>query len=233
MAERWLFEEYSLAICRQYSDLVSTSVTYVASLRHHFCDTWWRHQMETLSAYLALCAGNSPVPVISPHKGQWRGALMFSLICVWINGWVNNREAGYLRRHRGHYDVNVMSYRKPSHQHKFCASVLEWLPQILTNLTNSPAAVLPSCPSRHKMKEKTMILNFPVFRCCLDLPSTHCRFSINIAQAENHGNAYIWGLLQYRFSVRSSSNPESNPVQFRHLRALYKMCKRVANSVID
>ena len=44
----------------------------------------------------------------SPLKGQWRGALMFSLICVWINGCVNNREAGDLRRHRGHYDVNVM-----------------------------------------------------------------------------------------------------------------------------
>ena len=26
-------------------------------------------------------------PVNSPHKGQWRGALMFSLICVWINDW--------------------------------------------------------------------------------------------------------------------------------------------------
>ena len=26
----------------------------------------------------------------------------------WINDWVNNREAGELRRHRGHYDVNVM-----------------------------------------------------------------------------------------------------------------------------
>ena len=44
-------------------------------------------------------------PVNSPHKGQWRGALMFSLMCVWINGWVNNRKAGDLRRHRGHYDV--------------------------------------------------------------------------------------------------------------------------------
>ena len=71
--------------------------------------TWWRHQMETFSAQLALCAGNSPVPVNSPHKGQWRGTLMFSLICVWINGWVNNREAGDLRRHSGHYDVNVMT----------------------------------------------------------------------------------------------------------------------------
>ena len=46
--------------------------------------------------------------VNSPHKGQWRGALMFSLICARINGWVHNREAGDLRRHRGHYDVIVM-----------------------------------------------------------------------------------------------------------------------------
>ena len=48
-------------------------------------------------------------PVNSPHKGQWRGALMFSLICVWINSWINNREAGDLRRYRAHYDVIVMN----------------------------------------------------------------------------------------------------------------------------
>ena len=47
-------------------------------------------------------------PVNSPHKGQWRGALRFSLICVWINDWVNNREAGDLRRYHAHYDVIVM-----------------------------------------------------------------------------------------------------------------------------
>ena len=47
-------------------------------------------------------------PVNSPHKGQWRGTLMFSLICVWINDLVNNREAGDLRRYRAHYDVIVM-----------------------------------------------------------------------------------------------------------------------------
>ena len=45
----------------------------------------------------------------SPHKGQWRGALVFSLICAWIYDWVNNRKAGDLRRHHCHYDVNVMS----------------------------------------------------------------------------------------------------------------------------
>ena len=37
---------------------------------------------------------------------------MFSLICAWINGWVNNREAGDLRRHRTHYDVTIMSPQK-------------------------------------------------------------------------------------------------------------------------
>ena len=44
----------------------------------------------------------------SPHKGQWRGALMFSFIYAWINDWVYNREAGDLRRQCGHYDVIVM-----------------------------------------------------------------------------------------------------------------------------
>ena len=48
-------------------------------------------------------------PVNSPHKGQWRGALVFSLICVWINDWVNNREAGDLRRYPAHSDVIVMN----------------------------------------------------------------------------------------------------------------------------
>ena len=38
-------------------------------------------------------------PVNSPHKSQWRGALIFSLICTRINGWVNNGEAGDLRRY--------------------------------------------------------------------------------------------------------------------------------------
>ena len=93
---------------------VLTSIRPAAVVTHKgdndpsFLHAWWRHQMETFFALLALCAGNSPVPVNSPHKGQWRGVLMFSLIYVWINGWVNNREAGDLRRHRSHYDVNVM-----------------------------------------------------------------------------------------------------------------------------
>ena len=64
----------------------------------------WKH----FPRYWLFVRGIHRSPVNSPHKGQWRGALMFSLICVWINSWVNNRETGDLRRHRAHYDVIVM-----------------------------------------------------------------------------------------------------------------------------
>ena len=76
------------------------------SRRNTWPNPWWRHPMETFSELLAICAGNSPVN--SPHKGQRRGTLMFSLIYARINGWVNNREVGDLRRHCAHYDVIVM-----------------------------------------------------------------------------------------------------------------------------
>ena len=58
--------------------------------------------------YWPFVRGIHRSPVNSPHKGQWRGALMFSLNRAWLNGWVNNREAGDLRRYRAHYDVIVM-----------------------------------------------------------------------------------------------------------------------------
>ena len=64
----------------------------------------WKH----FPRYWPFVRGIHRSPVNSPHKGQWRGALMFTLICARINGWVNNREAGDLRRYRAHYDVIVM-----------------------------------------------------------------------------------------------------------------------------
>ena len=65
----------------------------------------WQH----FPRYWPFVRGIHRSPVNSPHQGQWRSALMFSLTCVWINGWVNNREAGDLRHHRAHYDVVVMA----------------------------------------------------------------------------------------------------------------------------
>ena len=76
------------------------SIVYAQSL--------WRHQMETFSALLAICAGNSPVPGEFPAQRPVTRALMFYLIFAWINGWVNNREAGDLRRHRADYEIIVM-----------------------------------------------------------------------------------------------------------------------------
>ena len=56
-----------------------------------------------------LCGEFTRPRWIPRTKGQWCGALMFSLICVWINDWVKkNREAGDLRRYRAQFDVIVM-----------------------------------------------------------------------------------------------------------------------------
>ena len=82
-------------------------------------EPWWRHQMETFSALVALYAGTHRSPVKSrcrwkkllsqkwlsnetvncPHKRQWSGALMLSLICAWTNG--------DFRRHRAHCDATL------------------------------------------------------------------------------------------------------------------------------
>ena len=77
---------------------------------------WWCHLIETSSALMAICAGNSPVPGEFPHKGKWHGSLMFSLIRARINGWVNTGEAGDLRRNRAHYYGIVM---QNPHRHHY------------------------------------------------------------------------------------------------------------------
>ena len=69
---------------------------------------WWRHQIETSSALLAICAGNSPVPGEFPaHRPVTRGFDVFFDLRL-DNRLGNNREAGDLRRYRAHYDVIVM-----------------------------------------------------------------------------------------------------------------------------
>ena len=67
----------------------------------------WRH----FPRYWPFVRGIHRSPVNSSHKGQWRGALMFSLIYADLNGWVNSREAGDLSRNRAHCDVTVMMFR--------------------------------------------------------------------------------------------------------------------------
>ena len=66
----------------------------------------WKH----FPHYWSLVRGIHRSLVNPPQKGEWRGALIFSLIYAWTNGWVSNRNAGNLRRHRVHHDVTVMIY---------------------------------------------------------------------------------------------------------------------------
>ena len=83
--------------------------TEPVKMSKYFVRTWWRHQMESFSPLLIpFLRGIHRRPVDCPHKGQWRGALIFSLICAWTNGWANTRDAGDLRRHCAHYDVTVI-----------------------------------------------------------------------------------------------------------------------------
>ena len=72
------------------------------------CAAWWRHQMETFSALLSICAGNSPVADEFPVQRPVTRSFDVSVICTWINGWVNTREAGDLRCYLAHYDITVM-----------------------------------------------------------------------------------------------------------------------------
>ena len=110
---------------RQEPLLVSISyaiaLRWICAPRHH----WWQVNigsgndlipnrfMMTSSPgkflhYWPFVRGIHRSPVDSPHKGQWHGALMFSLICTWTNGWASNQDASDYKCHRAHYDVAVM-----------------------------------------------------------------------------------------------------------------------------
>ena len=65
--------------------------------------------MEAFSALLALCAGNSPVPGEFPSQRPVTRSFDVIFDLRWGNAWVDNREAGDLRRYRVHYGVIVMA----------------------------------------------------------------------------------------------------------------------------
>ena len=82
---------------------------------HHTGDGRYVHMMMSsngnISGYCPFVRGIHRSPVNSPRKGKWRGALVFSLICVWTNDWANHRDAGDLRCRCAQYDVTVMTSR--------------------------------------------------------------------------------------------------------------------------
>ena len=97
----------------RHSDSKPSSEPRVVSLLMHKCITQLQYMMTSSNGNIFritgyLCGEFTGSRQIPRTKGQRRGALMFSLICVWINGWENNLEAGDLRRYHAHYDVTVM-----------------------------------------------------------------------------------------------------------------------------
>ena len=144
-----LLANRSLAINRD------ANVVWMALAVDIVCRPLWKHddviKWKHFPRYWSFVRGILRSPVNSLHKSQWRGALMFYLICAWINGWVNNREAGDLRRHHAHYDVIVMWFlneRSELMYHAYC-----W---IGTYEINSPPKVLsPSLNVSHLSSPET------------------------------------------------------------------------------
>ena len=96
----------ALAWCQIGTRLIQLAASYA---HLHPCCMMTSSNGNIFLRYWPIVRGIHWPPVNSPHKGQWRGALIFSLICAWINGWVNNHEAGDLRCHHAHYNVTVMN----------------------------------------------------------------------------------------------------------------------------
>ena len=92
-------EPNSISGSRSYFDILCISFGPHFHARH---DTVPGHddQIEPFSA--------------SFHKGQCRGALMFSMKCPWTIGWANSRDAGDLRRHGGNITVMAVAFRRAS-----------------------------------------------------------------------------------------------------------------------
>ena len=121
----------SLNICQLFLTLHWNGICS-GNLSHDDTIKW-----KLFPRYWPFVRGIHQSPVNSPHKGQWRGAVMFSLICVWMNGWVNNREAGDLRHHRARYDVTVMVWKSGAYISDIISARICWLPGATRSYTLS------------------------------------------------------------------------------------------------
>ena len=98
---------YQIAACRQLYDRVLLEPTVPVSTI--LFDYIVRKHDDVIKWMCGEFTGQRCIPRTKASDAE---LLCFSLICVWINSWVNNREAGDLRRYRAHYDVTVMKWRE-------------------------------------------------------------------------------------------------------------------------
>ena len=116
----------------------------------HDDDIKWKH----FPHYWPFVHGIHWSPINSPHKGEWREALMFSLICAWTNGWVNKRDASQLRCHHAHYDITVMDSDENACQ----------------NYTRR-ASIMVSISLTHIWQHRSWLTLAKFMACCMMAPS--------------------------------------------------------------
>ena len=97
LRQLWILQQRTSGMYLPVYGLAIPAYRWVVNFTHDDVIKW-----KHFPRYWPFVGGIHRSPVNSPHKGQWRGALMFSLICDWINDWINNRQAGDLRSYPAH-----------------------------------------------------------------------------------------------------------------------------------
>ena len=117
-------------------------------------------------------------PVNSPHKGQWDGALILSLICVWINNWVNNSKTGDLRRYRVHYEVSVMcgDPLAPCQTERHLKNVC-WKENIFALIRVLRNQLSDEQAQSHSLNQRWPLTYIHITRALFQYPITYCRIS--------------------------------------------------------
>ena len=103
------------------------------SLRLMLNEAWWHHQMETFFALLTVCVGNLLVTGEFPSQRPVTRSFDIVFDLHLKNGWVNNRDASDLRRHRAYHDVTVM---KTSETTTYITCYHAWLLVLCWSMTS-------------------------------------------------------------------------------------------------
>ena len=111
-------------IWTMFSLLTQICITQLAQMPFRSSIEIWLGDVLTIHVFMVMSSNGNVFRVTDPLCGEFTGhrwipltktsdaELWWFLWSVpWINGWINNREAGELRRHRAHYDVIVMWWK--------------------------------------------------------------------------------------------------------------------------
>ena len=155
----------------------------------------WKH----FPRYWPFARGIHRSPVNSPHKGRWRGALMFSLICNWINGWVSHRETGDLKQHHAHYDVIIMwnNFLLPQN---FPEQMVQPGRLWFDNLPRSPADNIHKT-KRNTTKQYTYFMEQTVLFSMIAHINDECSFSNSFHHLESYMSCWICSFAFHIFWI--------------------------------